>query len=260
MYVVNFAHGSLFMIGAYLAATVLVETQSFVLAVLAATTVVTVLSIVIEYFSIRPLYDSDPIYTLLLTFGVAFILDNLVVFFWGTDPFNVPTPGYLEGVIEFGGVTFPIYRLFIISIGAVVAIGIYIFLTYTRYGLLTRAGTINREMVSANGVNIQRIFTVMFAMGGMLAGLAGTIVVPMFSAHPEIGHQYLIIAFVVVVIGGMGSYRGSVIGALLVGFTQGYANFYVPEVAGLVLYILMVVVLLLKPQGIIKGIETEGTH
>lgn len=257
MGVVNFAHGSLFMIGAYVGLVVFQQSGVFLLALIVAPFVVAAIGVLMEYLTLRPLYGSDPLYQILLTFGIALILDELVVLVWGPNALSFPTPSWAQGVLDVAGASFPAYRVFVIALGAVVAVGVYLFLQRTRYGLVVRAGTDNRAMVEASGINVKRAFTIMFAVGAAMAAVGGVAAGPMMAAYPAMGTEMVIEAFVVVVIGGLGSFRGSIVGALLAGLVQAFGNFYVPSVSSIIIFALMVVVLLVRPAGLFG---TEGVE
>jgi branched-subunit amino acid ABC-type transport system permease component len=257
MGVVNFAHGSLFMIGAYVGLVVFDSTGVFLLALLVAPFVVAGIGVLMEYFTLRPLYGSDPLYQILLTFGIALILDELVVLVWGPNALSFGTPSWAQATLSVAGGSFPAYRLFVIGLGAVVAVAVYLFLQRTRYGLVVRAGTDNREMVEASGINVKRAFTIMFTVGAAMAAVGGVAAGPMTSAYPAMGLEMVIEAFVVVVIGGLGSFRGSVVGALLAGLVQAFSNFYLPSLSSIIIFALMVVILLVRPAGLFG---TEGVE
>ncbi|MFC4540368.1 branched-chain amino acid ABC transporter permease [Halosolutus amylolyticus] len=252
MGVVNFAHGALYMMGAYIGLLIYQQTFGtglFIVAFLIAPFAVMGISMLIERFTLRHLYDVDILYQVLLTFGLAVILEGAFRLVFGPVTLSFPTPGLLKGSISFGGVIFPYYRLFVIIVGAIVAVALYLFLERTRYGLIARAGMMNRDMVEANGINIDRAYTFMFGIGGFLAGLSGIMAAPMFGVFPTMGHDLILLGFVIVVIGGLGSYKGSIVGALVVALAETYGNFFAPEIASVTLFALMVLVLLFKPSG-----------
>ncbi len=257
MGVVNFAHGSLFMIGAYAGLVLFDASGVFLLALLVAPFLVAGIGIVMEYLTLRPLYGRDPLYQILLTFGIALILDEAVVLIWGPNALSFPTPAWATGILDVAGAAFPAYRLFVIAVGAVVAVAVYLFLQRTRYGLVVRAGTDNRTMVEASGINVKRAFTIMFAVGAGMAAVGGVVAGPMMAAYPAMGTDMVIEAFVVVVIGGLGSFRGSIVGALLAGLAQSFGNFYVPAASSVIIFVLMVVVLVVRPAGLFG---TEGVE
>lgn len=258
MGVVNFAHGSLYMIGAYVGLAVFDRTGVFVLALLVAPFIVAAIGVLMEYTSLRRLYGRDPLYQILLTFGIALILDELVVLIWGPNAISFGTPALLGGSLSIAGANFPRYRIVVIGLGAVVAAAVYLFLERTRYGLVVRAGTNNRTMVEATGINVKRAFTVMFAVGAGMAAVGGVAAGPMLSVYPGMSLEMIIQAFVVVVIGGLGSFRGSVLGALLAGMVQAFGNFYIPSFSSILIFALMVVVLLVRPGGLLGDPEAGG--
>lgn len=257
MGVVNFAHGSLYMFGAYFGLVLFDRTGVFVVALLVAPFLVAGIGVLMEYLTLRPLYGRDPLYQILLTFGIALILDEVVILVWGPNALNFAGPSWLTGVFSVAGAALPIYRVFVICLGAVVAVGLYLFLQRTRYGLVVRAGTANRTMVEANGINVKRAFTIMFAVGAGMAAVGGVVAGPMLSVYPAMGLDMVIEAFVVVVIGGLGSFRGSVVGALLAGLAQAFGSFYVPSFSSIIIFTLMIVVLLVRPSGLFGDPEVE---
>jgi branched-subunit amino acid ABC-type transport system permease component len=255
MGVINFAHGSLYMFGAYFGLVLFNQTGVFLLALLVAPFLVAGIGVLMEYLTLRPLYGRDPLYQLLLTFGIALILDELVILIWGPNALNFPVPSWLGGVFSVAGTSFPTYRLFVIVLGAIVAVGLYLFLQRTRYGLVVRAGTTNRTMVEATGINVKRAFTVMFALGAGMAAIGGVAAGPMLSVNPGMGVNMVIEAFVVVVLGGLGSFRGSVVGALLAGTAQVFGGYYFPALSSIIIFTLMIVVLIVRPSGLFGDLE-----
>lgn len=258
MGVVNFAHGSLYMFGAYFGVALFNRTGVFLLALLLAPFLVAAIGVVMEYFTLRPLYGRDPLYQILLTFGIALILDELVILIWGPNALTFSAPGWLAGRFPVMGTSFPVYRLFVIALGAIVAVGLYIFLQRTRYGIVVRAGTDNRTMVEASGINVKRAFTTVFAVGAGMAAVGGIVAGPMLSVYPAMGLEMVIEAFVVVVIGGLGSFRGSVVGAILAGLVQSFGSFFVPSASSVIIFMLMVIVLLVRPSGLFG--DPEAGH
>ncbi|MFC7157590.1 branched-chain amino acid ABC transporter permease [Halomarina halobia] len=257
MGVVNFAHGSLYMFGAYFGLVLFDRTGIFVVALLVAPFFVAGIGVLMEYLTLRPLYGRDPLYQILLTFGIALILDEIVILVWGPNALNFAAPSWVTGVFNVAGAALPVYRVFVICLGAVIAVGLYLFLQRTRYGLVVRAGTANRTMVEANGINVKRAFTIMFAVGAGMAAVGGVVAGPMLSVYPAMGLDMVIEAFIVVVIGGLGSFRGSVVGALLAGLAQAYGSFYVPTLSSIIIFTLMIVVLLVRPSGLFGDPEVE---
>lgn len=249
MKVINIAHAAFYMLGAYLGLSVLAWTNNFWLAVLAAPIGVGLIGLVIEVGAIRPLYRRDPLYTLLLTLGLTLVLIQVVRAFWGSQIHSIDTPAFAHGMVNLGGILYPRYRLFILLFSGVVAIGVWWFLGRTEMGLVVRAGTYDPEMVNALGTNISRVFTLVFAFGAALAALAGVLVGPLTSVYPEMGIEIIIDAFVVLVIGGMGSFKGAVIGSLAVGLTASFGAAIWPGLARGAIFVLMVAVLLVRPTG-----------
>jgi branched-chain amino acid transport system permease protein len=253
--IINFAHGTLFMFGAYLALTVVRATAhsawSFALALVASTIGLFVLGIVFELFFLRRIYRSDHAYQLLLTFGLVLILGDLVKLVWGREDHSVPTPAFLTGSTTFAGVTFPVYRLFLIGVGFAVAAGLWALLYRTRWGIFVRAATVDREMLNALGVNVNGLFTTVFGLGSALAGLAGALAAPIIAVGPGLHAQVIIDAFVVVVIGGMGSFAGALAGALLVGQANAFGLLAFPTLALVVTFAVLAIVLIVRPWGLL---------
>lgn len=249
MHVLNFAHGSLFMWGAYVSISVWLRTGSFLLALLAGAATGFLLGAATEYFLVRPLYRR-PIFLALLTLGLALVLDETVKAIWGPNlqP-AVILPG-LDGSVSVMGQSYPAYRLVIIGVGAVVLTGVWLLLNRTRLGIIIRAGVQDAQMVEALGINVRRVFTLVFALGGALAGLGGAVLAPDSVVHPLMGLAFLLKAFIVVVIGGFGSYGGTAAAAILLGMAEQFVGFYAPEFASGLAVALMAVVLLLKPEGL----------
>jgi branched-subunit amino acid ABC-type transport system permease component len=258
MGVINFAHGSLYMIGAYVGLVVFDRSALFLLALLIVPFVIAGIGVVMEYFTLRPLYDRDPIYQILLTFGLALVFDEAVTLIWGLNALSFSRPAWLTGTVSLGAGQFPYYRVFVIVLGAVVGAGLYLFLERTRFGLVVRAGTNNREMVELCGINVKRAFTVVFAVGAGMAAVAGMAAGPIFSVYPEMGTEMIIEAFAVVVIGGLGSFRGSLVGALAVGLLQAFGNYFLVNFSSMLVFALMIVVLLVRPHGLLG--DPEATH
>lgn len=251
MHIINLAHGALYMIGAYLAWWLNTQLDSFVLAVLLALPLALALGILIERFLIQTLYERDHLDQVLLTFGLILVLDAGQSILFGNDVHGVPIPALLSGSIQLTeNQSYPLYRLFISGVCLLIAAGMYLILQRTRLGMIIRGGASNREMVQALGINIRSIYTLVFAAGAALAAFAGMIAAPVSSVYPGMGNNVLIIAFVVVVIGGLGSIKGAFLGALLVGLTSTWGTVLVPQFAGAVVYALMAAVLLFKPRGL----------
>ncbi|MGY9048106.1 ABC transporter permease [Puniceibacterium antarcticum] len=268
MDVINLAHGVLYMIGAYLIATFAALTGSFWLGLLLMLPAALVVGLVIERLVIRPLYARSHLDQVLATFGLVMIVNEGVKILWGTTPLSVPLPALLSGSIPLiGPLQYPVYRLAIIAAGLAVAAGLYVVVNHTRIGMLLRAGATNRDMVSALGVNIRKLFSLVFALGAVLACFAGAIVAPILSVDTGMGESVLILTFVVVVIGGIGSIRGAFLGALLVAIVDTLGKTFGPillhyimepaaagqtgrMLAPMLVYILMAAILFARPQGL----------
>src|SRR4051812_3266893 len=268
MDMINLAHGSLYMIGAYLMASFVQATGSFWLALPLALLATALLGAVLEVTLLRKLYGRDHLTQVLATFALILIANEAVRIGWGSQPIMLNPPPSLTGPVTLpGGLHYASYRLLIIGVGTLVAIGLYFGVTKTKVGMLVRAGASNREMALAMGVNIRRLFTLVFALGAALCALAGAMLGPILAVQVGMGENILILAFVVIVIGGIGSIRGAFVGALLVGVvdTMGrallpvaFAKLFSPQVASnlgpslssILIYVLMAAVLFFRPQGL----------
>ncbi len=250
MDVLNFAHGAFYMLGAYGALATFRLSGSFTAAVLGGFFFGGLLGVVVEVLAIRPLYGR-PIFQMLMTMGLILIFDEAVQALWGPYPLPFPLPKALEGSVAVFDRPFPVYRVFIIAVGLLVWVAVHLFLTRTRLGIIVRAGVENREMVQALGINIQRVFTLVFALGAALAALGGAVAGPFEGAHPLLAAENLLPAFIVVVIGGLGSITGSAVAGILVGLCQSFAAYYQPELALAVNVGLMALVLLIRPEGLL---------
>lgn len=251
MGVINLAHGSFYMLGAYLAYWLTGMTDSFVLAVLLSLPIMVAFGFVVERFAISFLYKRDHLYQVLLTFGLILILNEVQKILWGTEFHGVPVPSVLDGGIPLGETqVYPVYRLFMSLVCLGVAAGLFLVIQRTRLGMMIRAGANDREMTQALGIDISRIFAIVFSLGAGLAGFAGMIGAPVSSVYPGMGDHILIISFVVVVIGGIGSIRGAFVGAMLIGLADTFGKVLLPDVSSMVVYALMALVLLWRPQGL----------
>jgi branched-chain amino acid transport system permease protein len=266
---INLAHGVQYMLGAYLAVTFTALTGNLFLALPLALLAALALGLVLEVVVFRHLYDRDHLEQVLATFGIILFLNQGVKIVWGAAPLSVPVPEVLQGSIAIAqGVLYPVYRLAIIGSGLAVALALHLVINHTRVGMLIRAGSTNAPMVSALGVDIRRLFMIVFGFGAMLAGFAGIMIAPILSVEPGMGDQILILAFVVIVIGGIGSIRGAFIAAILVGlvdtlgrsfsvdilrsFGMGPANARAvgPAISSMLIYVLMAAVLFFRPSGL----------
>jgi branched-chain amino acid transport system permease protein len=250
MTVVNFAHGALYMLGAYFGVFLLTYTKSFWVALIVAPLMVGALGLLMERFLIRRLYGRSPDDPLLLTFGLSLILVEGVKVFWGKIGLTLDPPRALAGAVDLGFMAFPAYRLFLIAITIAVLIGLYFFLGRTNIGLIIRAGSRDPLMVRALGIDLGRVWLVVFGIGTALAGLAGILAGPMRGAYAEMGVTMVIESFVVIVVGGMGSLLGAVVAGLLIGQVVGLTTLFLPKAAEIMVFLVMAVVLLVRPSGL----------
>ncbi len=268
MDMINLAHGSLYMIGAYFAATFVQVTGSFVLAIPLALAATAIVGMLLEITILRRLYGRDHMSQVLATFALILIANEVVRLIWGSQPMPLGTPAALSGPVQLlPGLSYSSYRLLIIGVGVVVAIGLFLVVTKTKTGMLVRAGASNREMATAMGVNIKTLFTLVFGFGAALCAIAGTMLGPILAVQVGMGEDILIVAFVVIVIGGIGSIRGALVGSLLVGMVDTLGRTFIPvllrdffspqvasnagpALASILIYVLMACVLFWKPQGL----------
>lgn len=253
MGVVNLAHGSFYMLGAYLAWSLSAYFGSLTLAILGGAALSAIFGLALEWLLFRHFYHRDHLDQVLLTFGLIYIFEELRSILWGDDVHGVPIPELLSASIPLtDNLSYPVYRLFMSAVCIALAAGLYLLISRTRLGMKIRAGAFNRDMAGALGINIKLIHAVVFALGVTLAAVAGMIAAPIASVYPNMGSQVLIMCFVVVVIGGIGSVRGALISALLVGLVDTFGKVLLPSVAGMLVYMLMAAVLLWKPEGLFK--------
>ena len=250
MTVVNFAHGSLYMLGAYFGFLLLGLTKNFWLALALAPLMVGALGLLMERFLIRRLYGRSPDDPLLLTFGLSLIMVEAARLIWGKIGLTFDPPRALGGAVNLGFMYFPAYRLFVIAVTGLVLIALWLFLERTPIGLVIRAGSRDPLMVRALGIDLSRIWLLVFGIGTALAGLAGVLAGPMRGVYAEMGVTMVIESFVVVVVGGMGSLIGAVVAGVLMGQVVGLTTFFVPKLAEIMVFIVMAVVLLVRPSGL----------
>ncbi|MEZ5935187.1 MAG: branched-chain amino acid ABC transporter permease [Alphaproteobacteria bacterium] len=248
--VVNFAHGAFYMIGAYVGVFVLGLTGNFWLALLLVPILVGGLGLGVERFLIRPLYGRGIDYPLLLTFGLGLVLVELVRIIFGLEGMPFDMPAALGGAVDIGVGYFPRYRLFLIAITALLVLALWLFMEKTSYGLIIRAGARDPEIARVLGIDIAKVWLIVFAIGTGIAGLAGVLSAPIRSVIPDMGSTVLVEAFVVTVVGGMGSLVGAVVAGLLVGVTVALTSLFWPDLADLSMFVLMAAVLLVRPQGL----------
>lgn len=264
---VNLSHGSFYMFGAYVAAYVYEQWESFLMAAVAAIGTTLILGLAADRLVFRSLCSRDHLYQVLGTFGLILIFNELVQIIWGSTPLYAGLPDLLAGAVPILGALYPIYRLVIIAVGLLIALGLYLLIHRTRLGMLIRAGAYNARMVSALGINIWMLNALIFGLGAALAGLAGFMAGPLVSVQSGMGESVLILTLVVIVTGGIGSIYGAFFGALLVGLTDTLGRAFIPQVLGLFLrpefaqaagtalasmliYMLMAVILALRPAGL----------
>ncbi|CAO3456884.1 hypothetical protein [Azospirillum argentinense] len=246
--VVNFAHGSLFMIGAYVGFSI-ATVAGFWAGVLGAAVVLAVAGVLLDVSVFRPLRRQDPIATVLVTFGLLLILEDLAHTVWGKDTHTLPLPEMLAGSVDILGQPFPAYRLMVIAVAAAVGVGLALWLRFSRVGLFVRASSIDPVTTAVQGVNTDRVSALVVAVGTGLAGLSGTIAAPLLALSPSMGGSILIESFIVVVVGGLGSFSGALIAALAIGQIHNLGIIYVPWAATMVPFLLMVAVLVWRPTG-----------
>lgn len=249
--VINLAHGSFYMIGAYLAYWLSDKTGSLALAVALALPASLLLGLVVERCAISFLYQRDHLYQVLLTYGLILIFNELQRIVWGNDVHGVAVPAILAGTIQITETqSYPVYRLFISVICILVAAAMYAAIHSTRIGMMIRAGSSSREMVQVLGIDVGRLFAIVFSVGAALTAVAGMLAAPINSVYPGMGENVLIISFVVVVIGGIGSIKGAFIGSMMIGLADTFGRVMIPELSSMVVYGLMAAVLLWRPSGL----------
>jgi len=268
---INMAHGSLFMVGAYICATVYQITGSFGIGLLVALPGTALVGILIEMVTLRKLYTRNHLDQVLATYGLILFLNELTKVIWGPRALFLDVPGLLSGTVEIiPGMPYPAFRLAIIVVGIVVAICLYFLILWTRIGMLIRASATNREIVGALGVNVKLLYTLVFGLGAMLAGLAGAMAGPILAVEVGMGEDILILTFVVIVIGGIGSIRGALLGSILVGVIDTLGRAYMSAIfklfmtpaaadgigaslSSMAIYIVMAVILVWKPKGLLPS-------
>ena len=267
MDMINLAHGSLYMAGAYLTAAVTQASGSFLVGIVAAMLATAVLGALVEVTLLRRLYARSHLAQVLATFALILIANEVVRIIWGAQPVLLNTPDELAGPVRIGGFLYPAYRLLIIAVGALVAALLYLLVSRTRVGMWVRAGASNREMTEALGINVRLLFTAVFAAGAALCALAGALLGPLLAVQVGMGESILILAFVVIVIGGIGSIRGALVGSLLVGLvdtlgraalpsllrtflSSEIASNLGPALASVLIYVLMAAILVWRPEGL----------
>ncbi len=259
MGVINLAHGSFYMIGAYMAYALAPMVDAtfgggFFATLLVGLVLAVVLGYVLEWAFFSFLYEREHLQQVLMTYGLILVFEELRSLLVGDDVYGVKLPDILAGTLPLGDLmTYPVYRLFISGVCLVLALGMYVVLTRTRLGMMIRAGSTNREMVQSLGIDIKFLYRVVFAAGVAIAVFAGMVAAPVSSVYPGMGNSVLIICFVVVVIGGIGSIRGALLAALLIGVVDTFGKVWLPQASGVLVYVLMALILLWKPDGLFKA-------
>jgi branched-chain amino acid transport system permease protein len=249
MRIANLTHGSMFMIGTYVAATLVRDGHNLLVAAFAAMLTVAVLGGVVERVLLRRLGGNAQA-QVLATLGLSFVAADVCLMIWGGDPMPVATPSLLEAPLRFLGLSFPMYRLVVLAIAIVVGVLLYLMIERTRLGAMIRAGVDDMQMARAAGIPASRLFSTVFCLGAALAGLGGTLAGPIFNAYPGLDSEMLPLALIVVILGGVGSLAGTFFASFIVGFTYTFGIFLVPDLAYVILFLPMVVVLAFRPQGL----------
>ncbi|MEM7118645.1 MAG: branched-chain amino acid ABC transporter permease [Chloroflexota bacterium] len=258
MNVINLSHGAYYLLGGYIAYSMVTQFNSFWLALLVAPIIVGLLGLVVERLLLRRFYGGENhLKQVLLTFGIAVAAVDIIEWGWGPTPLPVPVPELLGGQVPLFGIQFPIYRLAIIVFGLVLAIGLWLFLERTRLGAIVRAGVADAKMVSGLGIDIERVFTAVFVFGTNLAVISGIIGAPIFSLYLGLDFEILILAIVVVVIGGLGSLKGAFWGAIIIGLADTFGKAIIPQFTLFIIFLLMAIILLVRPSGLfgLEGFE-----
>jgi branched-chain amino acid transport system permease protein len=250
MNVLNFAHAAMYMLGAYFSFTLLHVTGQFWLCLLICPQLLFIIGALVERFLLRRVHVYGHLHELLLTFGLAYIITELVKSIWGNFPLAVNIGGFLSGTVQLFGIIYPIYRIFIFACAILVGTGMALILYQTRLGIILRAAVNDSEMVNALGFNVPLVFTGVFAFGAALSGMAGVIAGPLLTTYPGMAHEILIDAFVVIVVGGFGSLGGAVVASLLIGELQSFGVLLFPKLSLALVYMLMAAVLIIKPSGL----------
>ena len=251
MGVLNFAHGGFAMLGAYMGLTLVRLTGNFWLALLLAPLIIALIGGIIEIISIRRLYGKDVLFTLLLTYGISMVFSNAVLIIWGGDQHSIQLPSYFKGFISIFGVYYPKFRLFVLVFSCLLVGFLWIFLNRSRWGSVIRAGMFNMEIVEAFGINIHRVFNLLFMICSGIAAVAGVIIGAMRSINNVMDVDFIIGATIVIVIGGLGSFEGAILGSLILGLAEAFGQI-IPGFAKFTTYVLMAVILVLKPEGLLS--------
>lgn len=248
--ILNFSHGSLFMIGAYLTYQFLLWTENFWLAVIVSPICVGLVGALIERYILRYTYKIDLKFQLLITFGLLLIIEDIIRLIWGVNWYTVNEPQCLRGTVRLLGWDYPLYNIFYTAVGFFTFLGLWLFLEKTRFGKKIVAAASNPELARGQGINISRLYTIVFAIGSWLAGLMGVFHGPLVNINLDMGHRYILTAFAVVVIGGLGNVKGTYLVSIILGQLEGFGILYVPYFQRIFMWTLMVLILLIKPTGL----------
>lgn len=248
MGIINMAHGSFFMMGAYVGLTIIELTDNYILSIVGAAVIIALMGVLIERYFLRRVPQA--LSQVLLTFGFTYIIMDLAKFIWGGTPKGIAIPTFLEGSLTVMENVFPVYRIVLVSVGLGVALALWIIMEKTKVGMIIRAGVDDLSMVEALGINIRSYFSLVFALGAGLAAIGGVVGGPIIGAYPGLDFEILILALVIVVVGGMGSLKGAFWGSMLIGISETFSKSIFPNYSILTIYILMVLILLFKPAGL----------
>lgn len=254
--ILNFAHGALYMLGAYIAVLIFQFTGSFYISLLVAPVAVGIVGAAIERSTLHYIYDRDVTYQILLTFGITLMITDIVRFVF-PNPVPIDTPALLSGPTNLGFIIYPTYQLFVIGMAIVVIFLLLALFKYSDFGLILRAGAQNKGAVRLQGINISRYFTLVFGIGSVLAGLAGVLAAPFITVTGSMGNNIIIVAFIVVILGGLGSFKGSIVAGLLIGVTETLGQTFFPDLSGYYIYLLLLVGLLIRPQGLFGSYDVR---
>lgn len=248
--VINFAHGSLYMLGAYIAYQITQMSGSFWLGLLLAPLIAAAIGAAMEWVALRPVYDRDHVYQLLLTFGFILVLEEAVRVFWGLDYKQISPPELFSTPVAVFGSSVPSYRLFIIGFGALVSLGLFLMLDRSRWGMVIRAASGDPDMVRTLGISVSRMRTIVFGVGSGLAALGGVAAAPLMPIELGMGFSVIIDCFIVVIVGGLGNIRGAIMAALLIGMTRAVGYAYAPDWVDMLTFLLLIATLILRPEGL----------
>jgi len=249
MRIINLAHGSFFMLGAYIALAVMEMSGSMVLGVLAGVVAVGLIGGIVQRFLLQR-FQHNELAQVLMTFGFLLIISDLSIWMWGGLPQPLPTPEFLSGSTSIAGVIFPIYRLFIMAAGVIVALLLWLFMDRTKLGAIVRAGVDDEEMARGMGINMPNVFTAIFMLGAALAAFGGILAGPIIGTYPGLDFEVLLLAFVVVIVGGLGSMSGAFVGAMIVGLLDTFGKALIPEFALFTVFVPMAIILAIRPTGL----------